>query len=120
MNISDIIPITLILAFIQTRKATSSGQKVSIAKIFPFFIIYFVLASIITTICISLGLSPEIFTPMKILSKFFIVTAMAAIGLNTDIVKLIKTGGKPLIIGACCWFGITAMCLLMQKLLGIW
>lgn len=115
-----IIPITLILAFIQTRKATSSGQKVSIAKIFPFFIIYFVLASIITTICISLGLSPEIFTPMKILSKFFIVTAMAAIGLNTDIVKLIKTGGKPLIIGACCWFGITAMCLLMQKLLGIW
>ena len=29
--------------------------------------------------------------------------AMAAIGLNSDIVHLIKTGGKPLLLGAVCW-----------------
>ena len=34
--------------------------------------------------------------PIKTLSKFFIVLAMGAIGLNTDIVKLVKTGGAPL------------------------
>lgn len=115
-----IIPITLILAFIQTRKANTCGQKVSIRKIFPFFIIYFVIASIITTAATSFGVSANLFMPLKILSKFFIVMAMAAIGLNTDIIKLVKTGGKPLIIGACSWIGITVVCLIMQKLLDIW
>ena len=115
-----IIPITLILAFLQTRKVSESKNKVSLKKIFPFFIIYFVIASIITTIAVSCSVPTDFFAPFKILSKFFIVMAMAAIGLNTDIVKLIKTGTKPLIIGACCWIAITGMCLVMQKLLGIW
>ena len=44
---------------------------------------------------------------------------MAAIGLNTNIVKLVKTGGKPLIMGFCCWIGITGVSLLMQHLLGL-
>ncbi|MFR6345901.1 MAG: putative sulfate exporter family transporter, partial [Enterocloster aldenensis] len=56
----------------------------------------------------------------KELSKFFIVLAMAAIGLNTNLVKLIKTGGKPIFMGACCWAGITAVSLLLQSVLGIW
>ena len=44
---------------------------------------------------------------MKQVSKFFIVMAMAAIGLNTDIVKLVKSGGKPIAMGLCCWGGIS-------------
>lgn len=116
-----IIPITLVLAFLQTRKGkTADGKGVSIKSIFPFFILYFIAASLITTITISLGADPAIFSPIKTLSKFFIVLAMAAIGLNTDIVKLIKTGGAPLLLGACCWVGITGVSLLMQHVLGIW
>ena len=114
-----IIPITLILAFIQTRKVSESKNKVSLKKIFPFFIIYFVIASIITTIAVSCSVPADFFAPFKILSKFFIVMAMAAIGLNTDIVKLIKTGTKPLIIVACCWIAITGMWLVIKKLLRI-
>ena len=45
---------------------------------------------------------------------------MCAVGLNTNIVKLIKTGGKPLALGFCCWVGIASMSLLMQHVLGIW
>lgn len=116
-----IIPITLALAFIRTRKQKKSdGNKIAFKKIFPFFILYFILASVITTIASSFGVSSAVFAPVKDLSKFFIILAMAAIGLNTDIVKLIKTGGKPLIIGFCCWLGITSVSLLMQNLLGIW
>lgn len=118
-----IIPITLVLAFLRTQKEKKSGEagkKVSLKQIFPFFILYFVAASIITTIALSLGVSAGVFSPIKELSKFFIVLAMAAIGLNTDIVKLIKTGGKPIIMGFCCWMGITGVSLLMQHLLGIW
>ena len=45
---------------------------------------------------------------------------MAAIGLNTNLVKLIKTGGKPIFMGACCWVGITGVSLMLQRVLGIW
>ena len=51
-----IIPITLVLAFVRTRKAGSEGKKVEFKKIFPMFILYFVLASVITTIATSLGI----------------------------------------------------------------
>lgn len=62
-----------------------------IKKIFPFFILFFVLASVITTV---FALPVTVTAPIKTLSKFFIVMAMAAIGFNTDVVKLVKTGGK--------------------------
>lgn len=116
-----IIPITLVLAFLRTRKASENGEnKVSMKQIFPFFILYFIAASVITTVAVQFGISANVFAPVKELSKFFIVLAMAAIGLNTDIVKLVKTGGKPLVMGACCWAGITAVSLLMQHLMHIW
>jgi uncharacterized integral membrane protein (TIGR00698 family) len=112
-----IIPITLGLAFIRTKKEKSHGSNVSIKKIFPFFIIYFVLASIITTV---FNLPAEITAPIKSLSKFCIIMAMSAIGLNTNIVKLIKTGGKPIFMGLCCWIGIAVVSLFIQHILGYW
>lgn len=117
-----IIPISLVLAFYRTKKEKSSaGTSVSLKKIFPFFIIYFVIASVITTVATGmLGVPAAFFSPFKELSKFFIILAMAAIGLNTNIVKLVKTGGKPIILGLCCWIGITAVSLLLQHVLGIW
>ena len=65
------------------------------------------------------GADPHLFQPFKELSKFFIILAMAAIGLNTDLVKLVKTGGKPIFMGTCCWVGITAVSLLMQHMQGL-
>ena len=118
-----IIPITLVLALWRTRQSKASGgegTRVSIRQIFPFFILYFIAASVITTIALNCGVDAGLFTPLKTLSKFFIVMAMAAIGLNTNIVKLVKTGGKPLIMGFCCWVGITGVSLLMQHVMGIW
>lgn len=118
-----IIPITLVLALIRARKSKQQAgdtEKVKLGKVFPFFILYFIAASIITTIAVNCGVSVSVFQPLKKLSKFFIVMAMAAIGLNSNIVKLIKTGGKPLLMGACCWCGITVVSLVMQHLLGIW
>lgn len=122
-----IIPITLFLAFWQLRQAkraaaagTGTGEAAGtfdIKKIFPFFILFFVLASVITTV---FALPVSVTAPIKTLSKFFIVMAMAAIGFNTDIVKLVKTGGKPIFMGLCCWIGITCVSIGMQSALGIW
>lgn len=122
-----IIPITLALAFWQmrlARRAASAGEGAGEAagafdlkKIFPFFILFFVLASVVTTV---FALPAAVTAPIKELSKFFIVMAMAAIGFNTNIVKLVRTGGKPILMGLACWVAIACVSLGMQHVLGIW
>jgi uncharacterized integral membrane protein (TIGR00698 family) len=123
-----IIPITLVLALWRTRRERGSGVK--LGRIFPFFILYFVAASLITTVCnyaiaqgvFSAGAAGWItgaFSFLKKVSKFFIVMAMGAIGLNTDLVKLVRSGGKPILMGFCCWVAIAAVSLGMQHILGI-
>ena len=42
----------------------------------------------------TMGVSADVFAPLKELSKFFIIMAMAAIGLNSNVVKLIKIRRK--------------------------
>lgn len=125
-----IIPITLVLALYRTRQAKKIGgeaNKVNLSKIFPWFILYFIAASLITT---TVSILPESsFTVFysecfvkcaKWLAKFFIAMAMCAIGLNTNFVSLIKKGGKPIIMGFCCWIAIATISLLMQHILGYW
>lgn len=117
-----IIPITLVLALWRTHKAKKQGgqgSSVSLKKIFPFFILFFIAASLITTICQSAGVPSSFFAPFKTASKFLIVLAMTGIGLSTDLVKLVKSGSKPLFIGLCCWVGIISVCLGLQHVLGL-
>ncbi|MCR5770381.1 MAG: YeiH family protein [Butyrivibrio sp.] len=118
-----IIPITFVLAMIRAKKAKEENTQAngfSFKKAFPMFIVYFIIASIITTIAVNCGVSADVFSPLKELSKFFIIMAMAAIGLNSNVVKLIKSGGKPILLGACCWVGITVVSLCMQHVMHIW
>ncbi|AYW48392.1 putative sulfate exporter family transporter [Tetragenococcus osmophilus] len=110
-----IIPITLILAFYRSRK--SSQVSVKLSQTFPWFILFFLLAAIVSTV---FQLNTEITASLTALSKFFITMAMTAIGLNTNIVRLIKSGGKPILLGFCCWVSIMLVSLLMQQVLGIW
>lgn len=114
-----IIPITLVLSLMQAKKEGKSQGDFRLKNALPMFILWFICASVITTLCTSFGVPAEVFQPLKDLSKFFIIMAMAAIGLNSNIVKLVKSGGKPLLLGACCWTGITVVSLLMQHVMGL-
>lgn len=116
-----IIPITFVLAlYTASKQKGASDQKFSLAKAFPKFILFFLLASVITTVLTAQGVDASIFKSLQTLSKFFIVMAMAAIGLNTNIVKIIKSGGKAIIMGAACWVSIAGVSLFMQRVMGIW
>lgn len=119
-----IIPITLGLSFYRTyrisKKGEASRSTFRFKRAFPMFLLYFVLASVITTIASLLQLDISMFDQLKVLSKFFIVMAMGAIGLNTNVVRLIKMGGQAIGIGAACWIAITCVSLGMQALLGTW
>ena len=114
-----IIPITLGLSVWQSRK-DNTKEAFSLAKAVPNFILWFLLASLITTVSMSLGVTPAVFSPLKDLSKFMIVMAMAAIGFQTNLKQLITKGGSALLVGGVCWLLISLASLLMQKLLGLW
>lgn len=119
-----IIPITLALALRRTARARRAGGagegSFSLRRVFPFFLLFFMLASLITTGASLAGVDAAAFAPFKELSKFFIIMAMAAIGLNTDLIKLVRTGGRPILMGLCCWAAITAVSLGMQYALDLW
>ncbi len=111
-----IIPITFVLAIYKSKDTKSSEANFSIAKVFPWFILGFVATCIINTIGI---FSVEVSEFMGSCSKFLIVVAMSAIGLNTNLLDLISKGKKPIILGSICWFVICIVSLIVQNIIGL-
>lgn len=97
----SIIPAVLVFAAIslhikRREQAQDPTVKVSIKAIFPWFILGFLAMSALT----SLNLIPaELASSMKQLSKFLMVAALAAIGLNTNFKALCRSGAKPMLHG---------------------
>ena len=97
-----IIPTVLVFAWIGVRMkqkemhATGDGKKVNMMKIIPWFIGGFLLLAIIN----SVGLIPATVSSMiKSASKFLMVTALAAIGLNTSLLDFKNAGLRPMFYG---------------------
>lgn len=109
-----IVPITLFLAFYTSRKSLQSDNKsFHISKVFPWFILGFLGASVCNTFVPVIANAGEVLSQA---GKFFIVMAMVAIGLNTNLVTLVKKGGKPILLGFICWVVLAATSLLVQYL----
>jgi uncharacterized integral membrane protein (TIGR00698 family) len=109
-----IVPVTLFLAIYISKNKTSNGKNKSynFIKIFPWFVIGFIVASIINTfIPLPTGTS----SLLSQLGKFVIVMAMASIGLNTHIVQLVKNGGKPILLGFICWIVLSLTSIIVQN-----
>ena len=97
-----IIPTVLVFAYIGTRikqkemQTESGGQKVNLLKIIPWFIGGFLALAVLNSIgCIPVEVSGII----KNVSKFLMVTALAAIGLGTSITDFKKAGFTPMFYG---------------------
>ncbi len=94
-----IIPTVLVFAMVQKRMkrrelgAEVSVKKVSIGNLFPWFILGFLAMAGVN----SLGFIPEaVSLALKESSKFLMVAALAAIGMNTGFDKLRAAGWKPM------------------------
>ena len=110
-----IVPVTLVLA-IYTSKKEAGNQKgnYNIIKIFPWFVLGFVVASVLNTF-VSLPDGMSSFLAQA--GKFVIVMAMASIGLNTNLVKLVKSGAKPILLGFICWLVLALTSLGVQHVI---
>ena len=111
-----IVPVCLFFAFLTAREKSGQGGGFSLGRIFPWFILWFVVASIVNTT----GFLPAALSHMLgSLGKFAIVLAMCAIGLNTRLMELVKHGLAPIALGFCCWVAVACMSLLVQYVTGI-
>ena len=96
-----IIPTVLVFAWVGTRikkkeLQAQSGGKVNILKIVPWFICGFLALAAAN----SLGWIPaNVSALLKTASKFLMVTALAAIGLNTSLLDFKKAGLRPMFYG---------------------
>lgn len=100
----SIIPTVIAFALINARikrKAAGAGgaavkAKLGLTKIIPWFILGFLALAVIN----SFGVIPQaVSSGMKDVSKFLMVSALAAIGLNTSFKDMKKSGFAPMLHG---------------------
>jgi uncharacterized integral membrane protein (TIGR00698 family) len=127
-----IVPITLALAVYTSGKGRDAGKVAGMAnskdegkdtgkgsysfrKVFPWFVLGFLAAALMYTF---LPIPAAISAFLVQAGKFLIVMAMAAIGLNTNLRKLLTQSVKPLLLGLCCWTAVAVVSLLVQYITG--
>ena len=97
----SIIPAVLCFAAVnlhlkKKKQSDATGVKISMRSLFPWFILGFLGMSVLT----SFGLIPaSVASLMKQVSKFLMIAALAAIGLNTNFKSLCRSGAKPMLHG---------------------
>ena len=100
----SIIPTVLIFAGVQVHllrkqaagQQVAAGKKVNVLSLFPWFIVGFVVLAIINRFGV---IPPEVSSVAKSVSKFLMVAALAAIGLNTSYKEMRKAGIAPMVHG---------------------
>ena len=118
-----LIPTVLVFAAISMRlkkkEAAASGDvsvNVSMKSVFPWFILGFLAMS---ALC-SLGLIPAAAaSALKSVSKFLMVAALAAIGLNTSFKELCKSGARPMLHGFIISLLVVLVAIAVEFCLGI-
>ncbi len=105
-----IIPITFFLS-VYIARSEDNTKTFNFANAFPWFVIGFVLSAIVNTSGI---LPQEITKALAATGKFLIVVAMVGIGLNTNVLKLLKNGIRPILLGLICWVILATVSLIVQ------
>ena len=122
-----IIPTVITFAFVQLclkrKEALANSQNgselkanFSITKIFPWFILGFLAMSIVASV---LPIPAAVVSGTKSASKFLMVCALAAIGLNTSFSSMKKAGIRPMIHGFIISALVVIVALVVEIAMGI-
>ncbi|GLQ96991.1 hypothetical protein GCM10007863_14110 [Dyella mobilis] len=116
-----IIPICLILAVAvavrEKRAAKQAGttSDFSLGRIFPWFILWFLVASAARTA----GFVPVAIQPLlHLAAEFMIIVALTAIGLSANLRKMASAGARPILLGLGVWAAVSISSLLVQLAIG--
>jgi uncharacterized integral membrane protein (TIGR00698 family) len=110
-----ILPIVAIVAVVHARAQRAGGVHVAWRKVVPWFILWFVVAACVNTT----GVIPSGWHPgITQASTFLISIALAAIGVQTEVARLARSGARPLALGFVLWIAVAAVSLLLQRATG--
>jgi|SRR5579884_70375 len=110
-----ILPLVAAIAVLRLRAHHGEGKRIPWRHIVPWFILWFLVAALAS----SAGLFPGAWRPgVAEIATYLISVALAAIGLQTDVPRLIRTGARPLALGAILWIAVAASSLALQRLTG--
>ncbi len=111
-----IIPVCLVLAAIEIRRHRKHQRSdFSLRRIFPWFILWFVAAAALR----SLGLVPTGWTgAIHAIAGFMIIMALTAIGLSSDLRRMLGTGIRPILLGLGVWAAVALSSLGVQFFAG--
>lgn len=122
-----IIPTVIVFALVQLRikrkEAVANAQSPTelkanfkLSKIFPWFILGFLAMAMIASI---FSIPAQAVTLTKSASKFLMVCALAAIGLNTSFSSMKKAGARPMLHGFIISALVVVVALLVEICMGI-
>ncbi|MCL2093177.1 MAG: putative sulfate exporter family transporter [Treponema sp.] len=103
-----ILPVTAALALYHSRGRKGEGGSFRFTAVFPWFILFFGATVTINTLE---WVGEPYRTVLVQGGRFFICMAMAAIGLNSRVKELLKSGLGPLALGGLLWFLIAGLSL---------
>lgn len=100
---------------VKEEAALNNGQGAevslskTIVKVFPMFILWFLVMALLNTLGVFNAISTESFKVGKLLStgyKFFVTVALAGVGFKIKFVDLFTKGLKPIVLGGCTWAAV--------------
>lgn len=110
-----IIPVCLVLAAWQSWRHRHHGREFQLQRIFPWFIVWFLVASAARTA----GVIPRAWQPdIAVIATFMIVMALTAVGLSSDLRRIAATGARPILLGTGVWAAVALSSLIVQVVLG--
>ena len=117
-----IIPTVVVFSFVsmhlRKKEAAASGGAVQIRwrSVFPWFILGFLAMAVLS----SVGVIPAAAAAaLKRISKFLMVTALAAVGLNTSFAEMKKSGAAPMVHGFLISALVVLVALAVEYFMGI-
>ena len=113
-----IVPLCFIFAILTAwRESENKIRPRQIARTFPKFVIFFLLASCLTSPhLIPLSVSNALYETAKLL----IIWALACVGLAADLRRMAKSGLRPFALGLCVWAAVAGGALIVQHAGGKW
>jgi uncharacterized integral membrane protein (TIGR00698 family) len=110
-----ILPVVAIVAVAHAHAQRSARVRVPWLRVVPWFIGWFALAACINTA----ALVPDAWHPgITLLSTFLISIALAAIGMQTEVARLLRSGARPLALGFVLWVAVAVVSLFLQHATG--
>jgi uncharacterized integral membrane protein (TIGR00698 family) len=111
-----IVPVCLVLAaFVAWRGDGDGAPRPHLAKVFPWFILWFLVASALRTAGL---VPPAMLAWLHLGAVAAMVLALAAIGLSADLRRMRAAGARPVLLGLGVWAAVACASLALQLAAG--